>query len=690
MLKNLRMSGKMLIGFGGVLLIVAAVVVITGLNLLKIENLAESMENEYIPEVKTANSLERDTLHMMLGTRSYGLSFKNEYLKESENFSKKIEEELINAKNLAEQYPELVKLNQNVTRAENSYSSYKNSTVNTNNIILEILAERRELDSSAAEFMKETESFLSSQHEQFNEDLVLNKTDAAMRERLTKIDLITEVTNHGNEARVKAFKGQLNADVNIISEAVAELDNALENITDTRSLTRKQQNINELNNIYSAAERYKTALLKMVGFYKEMDSIFAERNKTADEFLSAVQTISTAGLTETATRAGLTSETIASTLQVLMFGFITALAVSILIAVLITVSIVKALKKGVEFATSMSDGDLMAVLDIDQKDEIGILSEALKTMRNRLKDVVVEVRDSARMVSQGSQQLATTAEQISQGATEQASTAEEVSSSMEEIGASIRQNTDNASQTEKIASKAAEDAETGGGAVLDAVEAMNLIAEKIKVIEELARNTNLLSLNAAIEAARAGEHGKGFAVVASEVGKLAANSQSAANEILELANSSVSKANTAGEKIQEIIPDIRRTADLVQEISATSIEQNTGADQVNQVMLQLDQVIQMNAASAEESSSMSEELSSQAEKLLDMIGFFKVDEGRSTSLKPPKPKKTEQTSVTLKKESPALPQKKEPEPLKNDDESFFRPEKNSIQADSLDDNFEDF
>ena len=193
------------------------------------------------------------------------------------------------------------------------------------------------------------------------------------------------------------------------------------------------------------------------------------------------------------------------------------------------------------------------------------------------------------------------------------------------MGSNIQQNTDNSAQTEKISVQAAKDAEEGGAAVLEAVEAMNAIAEKINVVGEIARQTNLLSLNAAIEAARAGEHGKGFAVVANEVGKLASVSQQAATDILEIAKTSVNKANTAGDKIQAIIPDIRRTADLVQEISASSNEQNAGAEQINQAMLQLDQVIQQNAASAEEASAMSEELTGQAEQLRDMISFFKID-----------------------------------------------------------------
>jgi len=297
----------------------------------------------------------------------------------------------------------------------------------------------------------------------------------------------------------------------------------------------------------------------------------------------------------------------------------------VLVALFVASMISNPLRKGVAFANSIASGDLTASLDVDQKDEVGMLADSLQDMVNRLSEVVRDVQSASENVASGSEEMSSSSEELSQGATEQASNIEEVSSSMEQMAANIQQNTDNAQETEKIASKAAQDAEDGGKAVTDTVQAMKDIADKISIIEEIARQTNLLALNAAIEAARAGEAGKGFAVVAAEVRKLAERSGQAANEISELSSSSVEVAEKAGEMLKQMVPDIQKTAELVQEIAASSREQNSGAEQVNKAVQQLDQVIQQNASASEEMASTSEELSSQAQQLQDTMSFFSVD-----------------------------------------------------------------
>lgn len=327
------------------------------------------------------------------------------------------------------------------------------------------------------------------------------------------------------------------------------------------------------------------------------------------------------------------SEVRAPVRTLVMAVVIVALVAAVLVAItalLVANMIVKPVRRGVTFAQVMAEGDLTSQLDVDQKDEIGILAGALQGMRDQLVGVIRDVQNASNNVASGSEEMSATAQQLSEGATEQAASAEEVSSSMEQMGSNISQNSDNASQTEKISQQAAQNAEEGGQAVNQTVEAMREISQKIQIIDEIARNTNLLALNAAIEAARAGEHGKGFAVVASEVRKLAERSQVAAGEIADLSKSSVDVAERAGEMINGILPDIRKTAELVQEISAASAEQNNGAEQINQALVQLDEVVQRNASASEEMASMSEELSGQAEQLQTTVAFFKVDQSRGT------------------------------------------------------------
>ncbi len=287
-------------------------------------------------------------------------------------------------------------------------------------------------------------------------------------------------------------------------------------------------------------------------------------------------------------------------------------------------------------ADRIADGDLtVQVKPLSEKDMLGL---ALERMVDRLRGIVADAISAAENVSSGSQELSATAEQMSQGVTEQASAFEQVSASMEEMAANIKQNADNANQTEKIARQSAIGAETSGQAVTKAVSAMQTIAEKITIVQEIARQTDLLALNAAVEAARAGEHGRGFAVVASEVRKLAERSQTAAAEISAVSSDTVKAAQTAGEMLTTLVPDIRKTAELVSEISAACREQDIGASQINDAIQQLDKVTQQNASASEEMSATSEELAAQAEELQTSIAYFRTEnaaQARRSAVRPP-------------------------------------------------------
>ena len=308
-----------------------------------------------------------------------------------------------------------------------------------------------------------------------------------------------------------------------------------------------------------------------------------------------------------------------------------SLAVAVVAAFWIALSISRGLSRAGDLAQAVSSGDLTRTATVTSRDEIADLVGHLNAMVSRLRSVVGEVSTAVANVSAGSQELSASAEQLSQGATEQASSAEEASSSMEQMASNIKQNAENAGQTEKIARQSAKDAQASGEAVDRAVQAMQTIAEKITIVQEIARQTDLLALNAAVEAARAGEHGKGFAVVASEVRKLAERSQTAAAEISTLSSDTVKTARQAGEMLERLVPDIKKTAGLVEEITAACREQDVGADQINQAIQQLDQVTQQNASASEQVSGTSDELAAQAEQLQSTIAFFRTDENTAAA-----------------------------------------------------------
>ena len=276
-----------------------------------------------------------------------------------------------------------------------------------------------------------------------------------------------------------------------------------------------------------------------------------------------------------------------------------------------------------KMAEQIADGHLELLKSSNDKKISGVYA-AMVNMQQKLIGVVNQIKSNAEQINSASSQVSSTANSLSEAASRQAASVEETSASVEQMGASISQNSENSQTTDHIASQSAKGANEGGRAVGETVTAMIQISEKISIIEDIAYQTNMLALNAAIEAARAGEHGKGFAVVASEVRKLAERSQVAASEISDLTGNSVKVAKEAGALLEKMVPDIQKTAELVQEISAASDEQASGVGQINGAIQELDKVTQQNAAGSEQLAATSEEMSAQAEKLQNIISFFKV------------------------------------------------------------------
>jgi methyl-accepting chemotaxis protein len=351
---------------------------------------------------------------------------------------------------------------------------------------------------------------------------------------------------------------------------------------------------------------------------RHMSELYAEHRAAIDALVKVATDMSAAEEKQAA--AVIRQKTFLSVAMIVGF-----LLVGIVLAWRIILNITRPLGEAVDAANRLSMGDLGVRISVTSKDETGQLMQAMQKMVAKLSEVITAVRSGADLLSRGAEEVSATAQSLSQASSEQAASVEEITASVQQVNASISQNTENSKVTDSMAGKAVREAEEGGRAVNATVGAMQKIAEKIGIVDDIAYQTNLLALNAAIEAARAGEHGKGFAVVAAEVRKLAERSQVAAQEIGELAGSSVSLAEKAGKLINEMVPSINKTSELVQEIAAASTEQTSGVAQINSAMVQLNQATQQNAAASEELAATAEEMSSQTEQMDSLMMFFKLD-----------------------------------------------------------------
>jgi methyl-accepting chemotaxis protein len=479
---------------------------------------------------------------------------------------------------------------------------------------------RSQLDLIKENTVKYGESFTLYVDMQNKKDIGRGKINEITGTILEQVDLEAKSNSKRDNQAYKGFASFLNARM---AGKDYDANGKKENLDTWRLEFEKAKNLYQslgLANIVSNLDSYKKCFDSFAESYtKQIEAI----QKLGVDGLSIEKVCDDASSKQQTEVKGQITSANFYTLLISLFAIVLGITISIYITRAVLKDVGGEPSEVAYIAKEISEGNLALYFDPSRKG-VGIYG-AIRNMTHKLSEMVATISNGADNIAMASQQISSGSQQMSQGASEQASSVEEVSSSMEEMTSNIQQNTDNAQQTEKIAQSASQKSELVNKAANDSVVSMKEIASKVSIIGEIAFQTNILALNAAVEAARAGEHGRGFAVVAAEVRKLAERSRLAANEIDQLSKSSVNVTEESGKVMAAIVPEIEKTAKLVQEISAASIEQNAGVEQINGAIQQLNQVTQQNAAASEELATSAEELASQADQLKDIISFFKTD-----------------------------------------------------------------
>jgi methyl-accepting chemotaxis protein len=598
MFKNMKLGAKVMLGFCGLLALAMALGGMAVYRMKGVEVDAVKLSREYVPEAGLAGQLERRVYRTMYAIRGYGFTGVQKFYEDGREGMGQVKETLGSLDELAAGAADLTKLRDTLGEAKQSISEYEKLMGETQNSLNELEKTQHDMDARAKGFMDNASSFLKYQNEAMIKEITEGLELPKLKERSTKITMVSDIIALGNTARIANWHSQTLRQPQIMDEAVKTVFPAIKAKADElAAITRQTVNQDRITSIMTDAAGYQVAMQKVLTILKELDRLNTARMNHGSKALEISRNLATAASEHTRQIATQAESSLGSASTAMLFGLGAALAIGLTMAFFLT-----------------------------------------RSISGPIRRVISGLTEGAEQVASASTQVSSASQSLAEGASQQAAAIEETSSSLEEMSSMTRMNAENAQQANGLMGEARRVIETANGSMGQLTESMADISRAseetskiIKTIDEIAFQTNLLALNAAVEAARAGEAGAGFAVVADEVRNLAMRAADAAKNTADLIEGTVKKVKDGSELMirtneafQQVADSSAKVAELVGEISAASGEQAQGIDQINRAVSEMDKVIQQNAANAEESAAASEEMNAQAEIMKDMVGELVV------------------------------------------------------------------